>query len=257
MAINKVEYNGNTLIDLTSDTVTAETLAEGVTAHDKSGAVIVGTMQSGGGGGGSSNLAKQIFDERKFSDVNITEIPTDGFRGWQAIEHIDMPSVISVGQYACYNCVGLLEIDLPECESIGNYAFYNNTSVARINLPKLQTTGTNALRQLTSLTEVTLPSLNTLGGTAFQKSTSLERVDLPVCKSIGANAFNGCSVLATLILRSSTVCTMANVNALTGTPIASKTGFVFVNDSLVDTYKSASNWSTYASQIKGLSELVE
>lgn len=49
MAINKVEYAGNTLIDLTNDTVTPETLAEGVTAHDKSGAVIVGTMTSGGG----------------------------------------------------------------------------------------------------------------------------------------------------------------------------------------------------------------
>ena len=43
MAVNKVIYGGNTLIDLTADTVTAEDLAEGVTAHDKSGAVITGT----------------------------------------------------------------------------------------------------------------------------------------------------------------------------------------------------------------------
>lgn len=49
--INKIIYGGKTLIDLTADTVTPETLAEGVTAHDKSGAPIVGTMQSGGGGG--------------------------------------------------------------------------------------------------------------------------------------------------------------------------------------------------------------
>lgn len=47
MAINKVEYAGETLIDLTGDTVTSETLAEGVTAHDKSGALITGTMKSG------------------------------------------------------------------------------------------------------------------------------------------------------------------------------------------------------------------
>lgn len=43
MARNKVIYNGETLIDLTADTVTADKLAEGVTAHDKSGAVITGT----------------------------------------------------------------------------------------------------------------------------------------------------------------------------------------------------------------------
>lgn len=44
MAVNKVIYGGNTVIDLTGDTVTPETLAEGAIAHDKSGAVIHGTM---------------------------------------------------------------------------------------------------------------------------------------------------------------------------------------------------------------------
>ncbi len=40
---NKVIYGGKVLIDLTSDTVTADKLAEGITAHDKSGAIITGT----------------------------------------------------------------------------------------------------------------------------------------------------------------------------------------------------------------------
>ena len=43
MAINKVIYGGNTLIDLTADTVSADKLISGITAHDKSGAVITGT----------------------------------------------------------------------------------------------------------------------------------------------------------------------------------------------------------------------
>lgn len=47
--INKVVFGGETLIDLTGDSVTPETLAVGITAHDKSGEQIVGTMQSGGG----------------------------------------------------------------------------------------------------------------------------------------------------------------------------------------------------------------
>lgn len=51
MPINKIVVNDEIKLDLTADTVTPETLAEGVTAHDKSGAPIVGTMQSGGGGG--------------------------------------------------------------------------------------------------------------------------------------------------------------------------------------------------------------
>lgn len=62
MAINKVEYYGNTLIDLTEDTVTPETLSAGVTAHNAKGEKITGTMQGGSGGvivdGIPSNYAK-------------------------------------------------------------------------------------------------------------------------------------------------------------------------------------------------------
>ena len=43
MAINKVIYGNSTLIDLTSDTVSANSLLSGETAHDRSGASIVGT----------------------------------------------------------------------------------------------------------------------------------------------------------------------------------------------------------------------
>lgn len=41
--INKVVYGNETLIDLTADTVTADKLAKGYTAHDKSGEIITGT----------------------------------------------------------------------------------------------------------------------------------------------------------------------------------------------------------------------
>lgn len=40
--INKVIFGGDTLIDLTGDTITAADLAYGKTAHDKSGAIITG-----------------------------------------------------------------------------------------------------------------------------------------------------------------------------------------------------------------------
>lgn len=43
MAINKVIYGNDILIDLTADTITPSDLASGVTAHDASGAVITGT----------------------------------------------------------------------------------------------------------------------------------------------------------------------------------------------------------------------
>ena len=44
MAVNKVIYGGQTLIDITDSTVTAENLPEGVVAYSASGERIVGTM---------------------------------------------------------------------------------------------------------------------------------------------------------------------------------------------------------------------
>ncbi len=43
MAFNKIIFGGETLIDLTADTITKEALKKGVTAHDKSGEAITGT----------------------------------------------------------------------------------------------------------------------------------------------------------------------------------------------------------------------
>ena len=46
MAVNKVDVNGATVLDLTQDSVTPETLKKGETTHDASGALIVGTMET-------------------------------------------------------------------------------------------------------------------------------------------------------------------------------------------------------------------
>ena len=210
-----------------------------------------------GGGGGGGDLARVLFAEKTFVEHNIAEIPADGFRGWQFVEYIDMPNVTDIGQYACYNCVGLKEIDFPLCETIGNYTFYNNTDVVRVNMPALKTTGTNAFRQLTSLVSVNLPALTAINGTVFQKSTLLEKADFSAVKSVGANAFNGCSALTALILRGDLQITLANVNALADTPIAKGTGYVYFNRDRVESQKVATNWSTYAAQIRAIEDYTD
>lgn len=45
MAVNKIIYGGNTLVDLTGDTVTAADLAEGVKATGADGNPVIGLMQ--------------------------------------------------------------------------------------------------------------------------------------------------------------------------------------------------------------------
>lgn len=44
MAVNHVIINGETVVDLRNDTVSADKLLKGATAHDKTGAAITGTL---------------------------------------------------------------------------------------------------------------------------------------------------------------------------------------------------------------------
>lgn len=106
-----------------------------------------------------------------------------------------------------------------------------------------------------TITEFKDNVLTKIGWGAFNNCKNLTTVDLPNVTSMDAHAFNGCSNLNTLILRSETLCLLINTVVLNNTPIAKGSGNVYVNDNLVDTYKSATNWSTFANQIKGVSEL--
>lgn len=45
MAVNKVIYDNVPIMDITDSTVTADTLAKGATAYNKSGEKITGTME--------------------------------------------------------------------------------------------------------------------------------------------------------------------------------------------------------------------
>ena len=46
MAVNKVDVNGSTVLDLTNDSVTPETLTKGATAHNAAGEQITGTYEA-------------------------------------------------------------------------------------------------------------------------------------------------------------------------------------------------------------------
>lgn len=67
MAINKVVYNNETLIDISSDTVGPATLAYGVTAHDASGNSITGTADMSG----SATIPTKVSDLE--NDLNFIQ----------------------------------------------------------------------------------------------------------------------------------------------------------------------------------------
>lgn len=108
----------------------------------------------------------------------------------------------------------------------------------------------HALRNRTLLTAVNLPSVTSIGQYAFNGCTGLTSIDF--CGSnpitIGANAFNGASNLKDVIIRSNTVSTLSNANAITGTKVYgaynNPVGAIFVPSALWSTYRTATNWSS-------------
>lgn len=62
MAINKIIYGGDTLIDLTGDTVDASHLLSGYKAHDRSGEVITGTCTFNADTSDATASADEILD---------------------------------------------------------------------------------------------------------------------------------------------------------------------------------------------------
>lgn len=213
MAVSKIELaNGEVLIDLTADTVTPETLAEGVTAHDKSGAVIVGTMTGGGGGNSEEDVAALLGNTMtELSNSIVTSLRTRACQGATKLVTVNLPNVTSLGSYAFYQCSGLVTAKLPKLTSVSTQVFYG--------------------------------------------CTKLQHADCGQLGNIPAQTFNACSALTELILRKTgSICTLSNVNGVNNSPIGKGTGYVYVPAALIETYKTASNWSTFAAQFRAIED---
>lgn len=64
--INKIIYGSNVLMDLTADTITPETLAKDITAHDKTGKPIVGTSTKDSDTSDATLLVSEALKDKIF-----------------------------------------------------------------------------------------------------------------------------------------------------------------------------------------------
>lgn len=105
--------------------------------------------------------------------------------------------------------------------------------------------------------EYTNATATSVGNFALFECNELTKADFPAVTNIAINVFESCGLLSTLILRSETVCSLATIYAFLRTPIQSGTGYIYVPRVLVDTYKAATNWSSYANQIRAIEDYPE
>ena len=123
-----------------------------------------------------------------------------------------------------------------------------------MSLPKCSYINTWAFQMCYSLNQVSLPVCSFISDRAFADCSSLSQISLPVCSFIGYNVFDGCSSLSIITIGYSSICSLNNIYAFNNTQITSSTGSIYVPTSLVDSYKSATNWSYFSTQIFPISE---
>lgn len=164
--------------------------------------------------------------------------------------------VTTVAGYACRGLSAIKTVNLPSATSIGTYAFYYCTGMTAFNAPSVTTLNTYAFYNCSKLTNLNFPLATSIPSNCFYTCGGVTKADFGAAKSIAASAFAYCDALSTLILRrADAICTLANTtNALKGTPIEAGTGYVYVPSALVDTYKAATNWTTYANQIRAIED---
>lgn len=170
------------------------------------------------------------------------------------------------GDYSFYKCSQLRSVNLPKAMFIGKYAFNSCEKLASASFPMVESVGEYSFTACYKLKNASFPKAKSIGKNALQNCWELKTADFGNATSIGNNALMSCFVLTALILRGDAICSLASTSVFSkcyhilGTVDSSyniqglKDGYIYVPDELVDSYKAATNWSTYADQIKPLSE---
>lgn len=194
---------------------------------------VTGTAETGGGGGGSNADLDALIAN------TVTSITSQA---------------ASVRNRAFSNCTSVVSISLPAAKTVGNWAFMQCSKLATVSLPEATTLGSAAFSTCAALTSVTIPKATSLPSQCLYNCTSLQKIDLPAVTSISDSVFMMDGKLTAVILRSTTLVTLGNKSAFSSSGISAGTGYIYVPSSLVSSYKTATNWSTYAAHIRAIED---
>ena len=187
---------------------------------------------------------------------NVTNIGGSAFNGCSNLTNISFPNVTSIGDGVFSDCSSLTNVSFPNVTNIGGSAFNGCQKLTDVSFPNVTSIGDELFGGCSSLTNVSFPKATSIGNDAFVNCSSLTSVFFPNVTRIGNGAFNGCQKLITIYMgiESGQVCSLLNTDAFTN---CNNLTNIYVPYSLVDSYKSATNWSNYADKIKSYEQLVE
>ena len=187
-----------------ADAIRAKGGTSGTLAFPDGFVEAVGAIQAGGG------------DDHAIEDLFVT-------RASRTEEYVnDRVSSIGVSAFQSYSNMKCA-MSFPNATSVGGTAFYG-----------------------CGCTSLSLPKNNSNNGMAFRGMYNCTYLDLGSAGSISNYFIEGCNKLETLILRKTSLVTLGGTAASdipTSCPIRTGTGRIYVPAALVESYKTATNWT--------------
>lgn len=140
-------------------------------------------------------------------------------------------------------------------QAIRAYAFYGCKRLASISCPNITEINQNGFTDCSALTEVEFPNVTKIGTQTFQDCEGLVKADFGSVTYFSSAIFRRANNLETLIIRTtSQVASAASTTVVVNTKIASGTGYIYVPAALLEQYKVATNWVTYADQFRAIED---
>jgi hypothetical protein len=241
----------------------------------------IAQIPTGGGGNydvavsyTSDTIPTSAFTSNLFSSAEIssgiTSIGGYAFAGCRSLSSITIPdSVTSIEQAAFSGCTSLTEVYIGsgvteisgtcfrDCRNVTSFTFSENSSLEKIG-GSGSTANTGNVRVMSNINSTADPAileidfpegLVLVGHTAFVTSSGIKRLSFPSTLTwIGDQAFRGLTGCESITFKSTTPPTLGG----SGRWFESTTCPIYVPAASVDTYKAASNWSNYASQIQAI-----
>jgi len=184
------------------------------------------------------------------------------FNSFITLKAVTGTNVMTIGGNFAY-CRTLTSVSFPVLTTIGDYAFQICTNLTSVSFPLVTTIGKNAFQDtgLTSVTSVSFPLVTTIGDYAFRDNKNLVSVSFDESLvSIGIGVFQDSELTEFILTRSGTPITTLGTNVFdergydyelqvyTYSPLPNLSA-IKVPSALVNDYKTATNWSAYASKI--------
>jgi hypothetical protein len=193
----------------------------------------------------STKLVERTLTGDYIND-RVTKVGQYAFHGL-TLNQLSLPNVTEVGRYAFMTMVAD-EVDIPLLTSIERSDWMiRGATIGVVKLPSVTAIDTDSLWDTREVGRIVFNSLETIG-VSLKNGNNIKIYDFHALTSLRSLPHHGRQY--SIIIRTPTVCTLQDA------PISQVLSQVslYVPRDLVDSYKVATNWSTYANQIRAIED---